>query len=115
MTSMSKLTFLGAAIAAPFILIGCVAADYDPAAKAAKTAPKGEIVSITPEIRAEIERQGENPDEEICKREEQMGSTIPKRICATRAAWEAKRQASKNATEEYQRNGLKSRDPGAGG
>ena len=74
-----------------------------------------QTVSITPELRAEIRRQGHDPDEEICKREEQMGSTIPKKICATRAAWEAKTRASQEGTRDIQNNALRTRDPRAGG
>ena len=74
-----------------------------------------QTVSITPEIRAEIRRQGQDPDEEVCKREEQMGSTIPRNVCATRAAWAAKSQASKDGTRDIQNNALRTRDPNAGG
>lgn len=74
-----------------------------------------QTVSITPELRAEIRRQGHDPDEEICKREEQMGSTIPRKICATRAAWAAKTRASQDGTRDIQNNALRTRDPRAGG
>ena len=103
----------------PLHLIGLVA--LGAAATACNTANTGQsslqggqIVQITPEIRAEIIRQGHDPDEKICKREEQMGSTIPRNICATRAAWAAKTQASQAGTAEMQRNGLRTRDPNAG-
>ncbi|RIJ30981.1 hypothetical protein D1222_01550 [Henriciella algicola] len=73
-----------------------------------------QMVSVTPAIKAEIRRQGHDPDEEICKREEQMGSTIPRRICATRAEWAAKTQASKDGTRDIQNNALRTPDPNAG-
>lgn len=67
---------------------------------------EGQMVTITPAMRAEIERQGHDPDEEICKRVEDTGSTIPRKVCATRVAWEAQSQAARQATEETQRRGL---------
>ena len=73
-----------------------------------------QMVSVTPAIKAEIRRQGHDPDEEVCKREEQMGSTIPRRICATSAEWAAKTQASKDGTRAIQNNALRTPDPNAG-
>jgi hypothetical protein len=109
---MIRKTLIAGAIAAPFLLIGCVSADSSSTKSA--SAQRGQVVKITPAIRAEIERQGFNPDEEICKREAQMGSTIPKRTCATRGAWEAKRQASREGLDDGQRRGLQAADPNAG-
>ncbi|WP_018146590.1 hypothetical protein [Henriciella marina] len=81
----------------------------------AGSAASGQTVAITPAIKAEIRRQGHDPDEEICRREEQMGSTIPKNVCATRAAWAAKTQASQDGARSIQQRGLQTRDPLAGG
>lgn len=83
-------------------------------AASARSTSGAQIVSITPEVRAEIVRQGHDPDEEVCRREAPTGSTIPKNTCATRAAWAAKAQASKEGTADMQRNGLRTRDPNAG-
>lgn len=74
-----------------------------------------QMVSVSPALKAEIRGRGLDPDEEICKREEQMGSTIPRNICATRAEWEAKSRASKDGTRDIQNNALRTRDPNAGG
>lgn len=107
---MLRTTILFSALSAPILLAGCTATGSATSASASK----GQIVSISPEVRAELERKGLNPDEEVCRREAQMGSTIPKRTCATRAAWEAKRQASRQGLEDGQRNSLQTRDPNAG-
>lgn len=72
----------------------------------------GQYVSITPELRAEIERQGLDPDEEICRKVEDTGSTIPRRVCATRVAWEAQSQAARQGTDEAQRAALRAVPPG---
>lgn len=109
---MIRKTLIAGAFAAPFLLIGCVSADSSSTQSA--SAQGGQVVKITPAIRAEIERQGHNPDEEVCRREAQMGSTIPKRTCATRGAWEAQRQAARDGLDDGQRRGLQSRDPNAG-
>lgn len=81
----------------------------------AGSAASGQTVAITPAVRAEIRRQGHDPDEEICQRVEEMGSIRPKEVCATRAAWAAKTMASQEGTRSIQQNGLRTRDPGAGG
>ncbi|GGB64146.1 hypothetical protein [Henriciella pelagia] len=107
-----KLNLMMAGIAAGLLATACTSGATT---QTAARAPAGTVVAITPEVRAEIIRQGHDPDEEICKREEQMGSTIPKRVCATRAAWAAKTQASQEGTAEIQRNALRTRAPGAGG
>lgn len=79
-----------------------------------RSAAAGQTVAITPEIRAEIRRQGKDPDEKVCKREEQLGSTIPRNVCATRAAWAAKTRASQDGTRDMQNNALRTPDPNAG-
>ncbi|WP_233350175.1 hypothetical protein [Henriciella mobilis] len=70
---------------------------------------------VTPQLRAELEQQGLDPDERVCRTEDQIGSIIPKRICATRAAWYAKTKASQEGTAEIQRDALQTRAPGSGG
>lgn len=72
------------------------------------------IITITEDMRAEIRRQGYDPDEEVCKRREPTGSTIPQRICATRVAWYAQTKAAREGTEEIQRDALKTGDPRGG-
>lgn len=109
---MISRTLIAGALAAPFLLIGCVSADGASASNA--TAQRGQVVKITPEVRAEIERQGHNPDEEVCKRVTDTGSTIPSKVCATRGAWEAQRQAAREGLDDGQRRGLQSGDPNAG-
>lgn len=99
-------------LALAFIPAACTSSDAVNASRAAGTS---QSVAITPEIKAEIRRQGHDPDEKICKREEQMGSTIPRNVCATRAAWAAKTQASQDGTRDIQNNALRTRDPNAGG
>ncbi|MEQ9314595.1 MAG: hypothetical protein RLN72_02020 [Henriciella sp.] len=106
-----KLVFSVAGLAAIGLLAGACASS---GTNTARSSAAGTMVTITPEIKAEIRRQGLDPDEEVCKREEPMGSTIPKNICATRAAWAAKAQASKDGTRDMQNNGLRTRDPNAG-
>lgn len=107
-----KLILSVAGLAAVGVLAGaCASNGYS----AQSNSAAGQMVTITPEIKAEIRRQGLDPDEEVCKREEPMGSTIPKNICATRAAWAAQAQASRDGTRDMQNNGLRTRDPNAGG
>ena len=74
-----------------------------------------QVVQVTPEIRADLRSQGLDPDEEVCKREEQMGSIIPARVCATRAMWAAQSKASQEYAAEIQRDALRTRAPGDGG
>lgn len=73
------------------------------------------VIRVTPAIRADLQQQGLDPDEEVCKRENQIGSVIPKRICATRAMWAATKTASQEYTSDIQKDALRTRDPGAGG
>ena len=74
-----------------------------------------QVVQVTPAIKADLRAQGLDPDEEVCKREDQIGSVIPKRTCATRAMWAAQTQSSQQYTSDIQRDALRTRDPGAGG
>lgn len=103
---MSKILFLAPLVA--LAIVGCTSTG----ASSERSAAKGQVVKITPEIRASIKAQGHDPDEEICKKEEQMGSTIPKRICATRAVWAATTQASQDGTAEAQRRALSQQPEG---
>ncbi|MEQ8559041.1 MAG: hypothetical protein RIB03_12055 [Henriciella sp.] len=107
-----KLTLQFAALAA----VGCIAAACSSSGTGTRLASGGtQMVQVTPEVRAEIRRQGHDPDEEICKREEQMGSTIPRKICATRAEWAARTRSSQDGVRDAQNNALRTRAPGAGG
>lgn len=108
-----KLTAMMAGLAGIGLLASACTTDVDRGA-AGRSNAAGTVVAITPAIRAEIRRQGHDPDEEVCKREETMGSTIPRNVCATRAAWAAKTQASQDGTRDMQNNGLRTRDPNAG-
>lgn len=90
--------------------IGCTSSQ---AVNSSRAAGATQSVTITPDIKAEIRRQGQDPDEEICKREDQMGSTIPRNVCATRAEWAAKTQASQDGTRDIQNNALRTRAPGS--
>jgi|GEM_PF-1722010 len=110
---MIRKTLIVGALAAPFLFAGCVSADGASASKA--SAQGGQVVKITPEIRAKIQSQGKNPDEKVCKRSTPSGSTIPVNTCATRAAWEAQRLAAREGLEDGQRRGLQTADPNAGG
>ena len=75
----------------------------------------GEVVAITPDIRADIAARGLDPDEEICKKYyAETGSTIPKPVCATRAAWEAQSRAGSEGASDAQRKALTLGDPRAG-
>ncbi len=73
-----------------------------------------QTITITEDMRAEIRRQGHDPDEEVCKRMEPTGSTIPQNVCASRVAWYAQTKAAREGTEEIQRDALKTGDPRAG-
>ena len=73
-----------------------------------------QTITITEDMRAEIRRQGHDPDEEVCKRMEPTGSTIPTSVCATRVAWYAQTKAAREATGEIQRDALKVGDPRGG-
>ena len=72
-----------------------------------------QVVQVTPAIRADLKQQGLDPDEEVCKREDQIGSVIPKRTCATRAMWAARTTASQAYTADVQREALRTRAPGS--
>lgn len=102
------------ALGAGLLAMAIVPAACTTGAAGSSASSGSQMVSVTPAIKAEIRRQGHDPDEEICKREEQMGSTIPRRICATRAQWAAKTQASKDGTRDIQNNALRTPDPNAG-
>lgn len=78
------------------------------------SANSAQMITITEDMRAEIRRQGHDPDEEVCKRVEPTGSTIPQNICASRVAWYAQTKAAREGTEEIQRDALKVGDPRAG-
>lgn len=73
-----------------------------------------QVVQVTPAIKADLRAQGLDPDEEVCKREDQIGSVIPKRTCATRAMWAARAEASRNYAADVQRDALRTRAPGDG-
>ena len=72
-----------------------------------------QTVTITPDLKAEIRRRGQDPDEEVRKRVAQAGKIRPENVCMTRAAWEAKTQASQDGTRDIQNNALRTRAPGA--
>ena len=72
-----------------------------------------QIVQVTPAVKAELRQQGLDPDEEICKTEDQIGSVIPKRTCATRAMWAARAEASQGYAADVQRDALRTRAPGS--
>lgn len=102
---MSRIIFILAAA-------GLVGACAQSGTSTASSGAGGQFVSITPELRAEIERQGLDPDEEICRIREDTGSTIPRRVCAPRVAWEAQTWAAQQATDESQRTALRATLPG---
>ncbi len=103
------------AVSAGLLALAIIPTACTSGAASGGSAASMQTVAITPEIKAEIRRQGLDPDEEVCKREEQMGSTIPRNVCATRAAWAAKTKASQDGTRDIQNNALRTRDPNAGG
>ncbi|WP_084395713.1 hypothetical protein [Henriciella aquimarina] len=107
---MKQLAFLTGVMALGLITGGCT----NGASQRASLSNGAQIVHVTPEIRADLKQQGLDPDEEVCKREDQIGSTIPKRICATRAMWAARTSASQGYTSDIQRDALRTRDPNAG-
>ena len=46
-----------------------------------------------------------NPDEVICKREEQLGTRFSKRVCMTRAQWEQRALNARRNLSDQQRGG----------
>lgn len=110
---MIKYSFFIAGLVSPFVISGCVAVDG--ASTKSSHARGGLVIPISQEVKAEIRRQGHDPEEKVCKTETPSGSTIPVKTCATRAAWEAKRQASRDGLEDGQRKGLMTTAPGSGG
>ncbi len=66
-------------------------ASSTPAAAAAEPAPAEPIKTS-----ATAERQ-------ICKTEALIGSRVPKRVCATKREWEARRREDKEALDSMQR------------
>lgn len=104
---------LFAALGLSSVLTGCVAVDG--ASTKSSHSRGGLVIPISQEVKAEIRRQGHDPEEKVCKTQTPSGSTIPVKTCASRAAWEAKRQASRDGLEDGQRRGLQTADPNAGG
>lgn len=95
-------------------LIAC-ACTSGQASNSATLSNGAQIVQVTPAVRADLVQQGLDPDEEVCKREDQIGSVIPKRTCATRAMWAARTTSGQDYTADIQRDALRTRDPNAGG
>jgi hypothetical protein len=48
----------------------------------------------------------------VCKKEQVMGSRIPKRVCKTQAQMDADRENAKQATDAWQRDGNMQRAKG---
>ena len=67
-----------------------------PAAGAAPVAPEGAA-------QAAPAAKPENSDKQICKTEPLVGSRVPKKVCATKAEWEARRQNDKEQLDKMQR------------
>ena len=43
-----------------------------------------------------------DPDKVVCKNEAAAGSRLPKRVCATKAEWERRRQEARDSLEKSQ-------------
>lgn len=108
---MSKTGFLVGVVALGLFAAGCTNGQSSQSATLSNGA---QLVQVTPDIKADLRAQGLDPDEEVCRREDQIGSVIPKRICATRAMWAAKKQASQDYAADVQRDALRTRAPGDG-
>ena len=77
-------------LAAAFVM-----AASSPAVGAAPAAPEA-AVAPAPAAKADKERQ-------ICKTEALAGSRVPKKVCATKAEWEARRQDDREQLDKMQR------------
>ncbi len=109
---MKRMTVLASVAIIGLLATACMSDEQRAEYQARK---KGTVVQITPEIRADIIQQGHDPDEEVCRREDRIGSVRPREICATRAAWAAQTKSSQGYTSDIQRDALQTRAPGAGG
>lgn len=67
-----------------------------PAAGAAPVATEGAAQAAAPAAKADKDRQ-------ICKTEPLAGSRVPKKVCATKAEWDARRQDDKEQLDKMQR------------
>lgn len=103
--------FLAGMFATSLVVAGCTSGQ---ARQSARLSNGAEVIQVTPEVKADLRAQGLDPDEEVCKTEEQIGSIIPKRTCATRAMWAAQKRASQRYTSDIQRDALKTSAPGSG-
>jgi len=79
-------------LAAAFVM-----AASSPAVGAASAAPEAALAPApAPAAKADKERQ-------ICKTEALAGSRVPKKVCATKAEWEARRQDDREQLDKMQR------------
>ena len=67
-----------------------------PAAGAAPVAPEGAAQAAPAAKPVDKDRQ-------ICKTEPLAGSRVPKKVCATKAEWDARRQDDKEQLDKMQR------------
>ena len=68
-----------------------------PAAGAAPMATEGAAQAAAPAAKAV------DKDRQICKTEPLAGSRVPKKVCATKAEWDARRQDDKEQLDKMQR------------
>ncbi|MBV7266002.1 hypothetical protein [Erythrobacter ani] len=67
-----------------------------------------EAVDAEPEVTAAAAEE----DEIICRRTRVVGSRFNKKLCGTKAQWEAMSDRSRDTAQEFQRKGRSIRQPG---
>ena len=92
------------------LITGLALAGCATAAEPERVADDSETVVVAAEAPAPVaDSEAEpttaelDPNETICRREAVAGSNFKRRVCATRAQWEATARASRDATETIQR------------
>ena len=59
--------------------------------------------SSTPAAAEPVKTSAPKEERQICKTEALIGSRVPKRVCATKQEWEARRAEDKDALDAMQR------------
>jgi hypothetical protein len=68
--------------------------------------------STNARVRVADAEKAEAKEELVCERIAETGTRLSKRVCKTRAQWDADRANAKEATDAIQRDGLMQKDRG---
>ena len=97
-----KVSIVFAFIAGGFLLSACASSDTS------------EVRTAAPALSNEVVTVVDGSEELICRRESQIGSVIPKRVCLTEEQWAELEREAQDGTAEIQRGSLRSCAAGAG-